>query len=400
MSRSRVLAPGQTLPRWLPALLGLLQAVGPISTDMYLPAFPAIEVSLQASHGASQYTLAAWFIGLAIGQLTQGALADRFGRRVPLLLGTAVYTLASAGCALSSSIQMMSLYRLLAAFGGSASTVMPRAIVRDVADGHDAARLIAQLMLIMGVAPILAPTLGGVMLQVADWRMIFWFATVYGVVALLLVAWVLPDTLQPSLRAQLSPLSLINRYGLVLRERFFLTHALQMSFAMAGVFAYLGGSPDVFIRHFHLSPTAYGGIFGINACAYILASQVNSRLLRRFGADRMLRGATNALLAAELVLAIDAWTGFGHLPGIVLPLTVTMMSVGLLNPNATVGALARHRSSAGSASAMMGTMGFVLGAASAESVGLLADGTARPMAMLMLAAALACKLIDLRRPTA
>ncbi len=389
---------GTSTPRFLPLLLGFLQAVGPVSTDMYLPAFPAIEASMRSGQGTAQYTLAAWFVGLAVGQLTQGALADRFGRRLPLLFGTALYTLASAGCALSHSILTMSVYRLLAALGGSASTVMPRAIVRDIADGPEAARLIAQLMLIMGVAPILAPTLGGLMLQVANWRVIFWIATGYGVVALVAVVWAMPDTLPPALRARLHPLAMLRRYNAVLRERHFITHALQFALAMFAVFSYLGGAPGVFIDDFHVSPTAFGSLFGVNAAAYIFGSQINATLLRRFGAHRVLRGASNLQVAAALVLTADACTGFGGLLGILLPLTVTMFSIGLINPNATVGALARHRAMAGSASALMGTLSFVLGAVGAEAVGALVDGTPRPMALLMLFGAVASRLIDARRP--
>ncbi len=347
---------------------------------MYLPAFPAIAASM----GSPQYTLAAWFIGLAIGQLTQGALADRFGRRVPLLFGTALYTAASAGCALSHSILAMSLCRLLAAFGGSASTVMPRAIVRDVAEGPEAARMIAQLMLIMGAAPILAPTLGGLMLEVANWRAIFWFAAAYGAIALVAVAVALPDTLPPALRAGLNPLATVRRYNAVLRERHFITHAMQLSLAMFALFCYLGGAPGVFIRGFGISPTAFGGVFGCNAAAYILGSQINATLLRRFSPHQVLRGASNAQVAAGLVLTADACTGFGGLLGIMLPLTVTTFCIGLINPNATVGALARHRAMAGIASALMGTLSFVLGAVGAEAAGALADGTPRPMALLML----------------
>jgi DHA1 family bicyclomycin/chloramphenicol resistance-like MFS transporter len=174
-------------PSWLPILLGFLTAVGPVSTDMYLPAFPAIEASLGAGDGSAQLTLATWFVGLAFGQLTQGSLADRFGRRRPLLVATAFYTLASAGCALSPNLATLSAMRFLAGFSGSASMVIPRAIVRDLADGHEAARLMSRLILVMGAAPILAPTLGGLVLGFGSWRTIFWIATAYGAICTVLV---------------------------------------------------------------------------------------------------------------------------------------------------------------------------------------------------------------------
>src|SRR6195952_2751645 len=167
-------------PVWLPVLLGFLTAVGPLSTDMYLPAFPAIEASLGGQPGMAQITLATWFAGLAVGQITQGSLSDRYGRRGPLIFGTLVYSLANAGCALAPDIWTLSILRFIAAFGGSASMVIPRAIVRDLADGHAAARLMSRLMLVMGAAPILAPTLGGLVLGFASWHAIFWLTFAYG----------------------------------------------------------------------------------------------------------------------------------------------------------------------------------------------------------------------------
>ena len=198
-------------PSWLPALLGLLTAVGPISTDMYLPAFPAIEAALGGRPGTAQVTLATWFLGLAVGQVTQGSLADRFGRRAPLIAGTALYTLASAGCAVAPDLATLSTMRFLAALGGSASMVIPRAIVRDLADGHAAARLMSRLMLVMGVAPILAPTAGGLVLATLGWQAIFWLATLYGVACLLLVWRLLPETLPPTGRARLGAAEMLAR---------------------------------------------------------------------------------------------------------------------------------------------------------------------------------------------
>ena len=182
-------------PTWLPLLLGLLTAVGPVSTDMYLPAFPAIEAALGGAPGTAQITLATWFVGLAIGQITQGPLSDRLGRRGPLVVGTVIYTLASVGCAVAPDLFTLSLMRLVAALGGSASMVITRAIVRDLTDGHAAARMMSKLMLVMGAAPILAPTLGGLVLAFAGWQAIFWICALYGAVSCVFVALLLPETL-------------------------------------------------------------------------------------------------------------------------------------------------------------------------------------------------------------
>src|SRR6516162_9888222 len=192
-----------SFPAWLPLLLGFLTAVGPATTDMYLPAFPAIEASFSAAAGSAQFTLAAWFAGLAVGQLTQGTLSDRFGRKWPLIIATALYTLACLGCALASSIRWLAAFRASAAIGASAGIVIPRAVVRDLAEGHAAAVLLSRLALVMGAAPILAPTVGSTVLAFADWRGIFWILAAYGASCWALVVLLLPDTLPRDRRISL-----------------------------------------------------------------------------------------------------------------------------------------------------------------------------------------------------
>ena len=372
-------------PFWLPILLGFLTAVGPLSTDMYLPAFPAIEASLGGVPGTAQITLAAWFAGLAVGQVTQGSLADRYGRRGPLIVGTIIYTVANAGCALAPDIWTLSACRFVAAFGGSASMVIPRAMVRDLADGHAAARLMSRLMLVMGAAPILAPTLGGLILNVAPWHAIFWITTAYGALCAALVWTALPDTLPQARRVRLGLGGTIHRFVAVLRDRVFLGFALTGGFGMFGMFAYIGGSSPVFIEHFGFSPAQYGMLFGVSACMFILASQLNPRLLQRFGAPRVLRAALAVLLLAAVVLVAVAFGNTRHPAAIVLPIMAAMGSMGFVMPNAAVGALSRHAAQAGTASALMGTIQFALAALAGVMVGLLTDGTPRPMAAMLLA---------------
>ena len=366
---------------------------------MYLPAFPAIEASYGTAEGTAQITLASWFAGLAVGQITQGTLADRFGRRGPLMAGLAIYTLASAGCALAPDLAVLTVMRALAAFGGSAGMVLPRAVVRDLADGHAAARLMSQLMLVMGVAPILAPTLGGAMLGFATWRAIFWFGAAYGALALLVVWRLLPETLPRARRVRLGLAALLSRYGMVLRERTFLLNTLTGAFGTFAMFAYLSGSPPVYEQLFALSPPVYGVLFGLCAGGYIFGSQVNPRLLHRFGASRVLRVAVRCYLASNLLLAGFAFAGGFGLASVFLPILLGMTSMGFVLPNTTVGALSRHAAHAGSASALMGTVQFVLAAVSGTAAGYLTDGTARPMAALMLLGAACATLADaLRRP--
>ena len=389
--------PGGRIPGWLPILLGFLQAVGPLSTDMYLPAFPAIEASLHAPEGSAQITLGTWILGLSLGQIVQGALADRFGRRVPLLVGTLIYTLGAAGCALSPGIAVLSAWRFLAAFGASASAVIPRAIVRDISEGHDSARLMSRLILVLGAAPILAPTLGGFVLQWSSWRGIFWINVGYGLVALLAAAWRLPNTQPREARTPIHPRVLFRRYSWILRERGFLTHALMMSFYAFSLFAYLGGSPTVFIEHYHFTPGGFAVLFGCVAATFIAASQLNILVITRVDLSRTLHGAStlyvllaSCVLGAALLDAPAAW--------MVVALALTQGLTGFLNPTATVGALRHHGGHAGSASALLGTLQFFIGASAGFLVGWLTNGTAVPMAGLMLLGAVLAKLADLCRP--
>ncbi len=368
-------------PRWLPLLLGFLTAVGPATTDMYLPAFPAIEASFSAHAGSAQLTLAAWFAGLAVGQLSQGTLSDRFGRKRPLIVATAIYTLACLGCALAPSIQWLAAFRALAAIGASAGMVIPRAMVRDLAEGHAAAVLLSRLSLVMGAAPILAPTIGSAVLAFADWRGIFWILTAYGVACWLLVVLLLPDTLPEERRIRLRPGEQLARYRSILAERGFLTHASMGGFATFAFFAYLGGSSPVFIQGFGLTPAQYAMIFGANSFGLICCAQLNPHLLRRFGHSRVLRWVSRVHLAATAALTVIAFAQWHTLPLVIAPVFVAISCMGMLNPNTIVGALARHQHHAGSASSVMGTGQYLLGAVSGLLVGLATDGTPRGMAI-------------------
>jgi DHA1 family bicyclomycin/chloramphenicol resistance-like MFS transporter len=381
----------------LPLLLGFLIAVGPVSTDMYLPAFPAIARDLQ-NPAAPQYSLAAYFIGLAIGQMTQGALADRIGRRTPLLAGLIIYTIASAGCWLSWNVESFIIFRFLTALGASAGVVIPRAMVRDLADGPAAAKLYSKLMLVMGVAPIAAPMLGSLCVMFASWRIIFAICTLYGVVALAAIWFFLPDTLPPSRRTRLGLIPVLMRYGAIFRERAFLTHACVAAFTSAGLFAYLAATPQVFINEYGWDSTGYAALFGVNSFAYIGFNQLNPALVTRFGVARVITLAGIVLFIGCLGLVIMAWNPHGPYP-LAGMLAFSELGFGLLLPCSLVGALSRHQAHAGSASALLGTMQFVGGAITGLLMGVLADGTARPMAATMLLCAAAVLLAAALRPS-
>ncbi len=376
------------IPAWLPILLGFLTAVGPASIDMYLPAFPAIEASLHEPPGSAQYSLATYFAGLAVGQITQGTLADRFGRRKPLIVSTMLYTITCAASALSPSILALSGFRFLTAIAAAAGMVIPRAIVRDLADGHEAAILMSRLMLVMGVAPILAPSLGGAVLAFASWRWIFWIMAFYGAICFVLVCLVLPDTLPRERRNRLTFREQLGRYRHILYERTFFTHAAMAGCATFAFFAYLGGSSPVFIDGFGWSPPAYAALFGACALGLIIASQVNARIVRQAGPSRILSVVAAIDVTATAALTAVAFARIHRLEAVIPPMFVFVTCQGFLNPNATVGALSRHASHAGSASALMGMSQFLLGAVSGLLVGVFTDGTPRGMAALMLTGAI------------
>jgi DHA1 family bicyclomycin/chloramphenicol resistance-like MFS transporter len=388
-----------SFPTWLPFVLGLLTAIGPLATDMYLPAFDAIESGFGTPPGTAQLTLSAWFAGLCVGQMTQGTLSDRFGRRPPLIAGTLLFAVACAGCALATDIPTLAGFRMLSAFGGAAGMVIPRAMVRDMAEGHAAARIMSKLMLVMGAGPILAPSLGGLILGFGGWRVIFWVCGAYGLICALIAWRLLPETLPAAARVKLGPGAQVARYAQIMRERGFITHALMGGFAMFGMFAYLAGSPQVFVQQFGLPPTFYGALFGVCAAGFIAASQLNPPLVLRYGADRVVTVSTRMFLLATLgMLAVALTGGWGGWLPLAVCAFLAMSSQGFTTPNAVVGALQRHAAHAGSASALMGTMQFGLGAVAAALVGALSDGTARPMAALMLLGAIGSNIAAWLRP--
>ena len=386
------------VPSWLPLLLGFFIAVTAFSTDMYLPAFPAIEASLNAPTGSAQLTLATWFAGLAVGQITQGTLADRYGRRAPLLAGFALYTLGCVGCALAPNIFWLSTFRAISALGASAGAVIPRAVVRDLSDGHAAARMQAKLMLVMAAAPILAPSVGGILLTYWSWRAIFWVFTAYGVICMVLVVWKLPETLPVEGRLRLGAVALLSRYVQIIQERSFFTHAMLGGFGMFCLFAYISSSSPVFIRGYGYTPQQFGYVFGGCAVGLIICGQISPRLLPRLGARGVVRIGSVNLVLATFTLAVISFLRLDSPAILIPPLVWAVASLGFISPNAAVGALSRHAAHAGSASALMGTMMFTMGAMSALLGSMVADGTPRGMTALMFAGAIGVAVADWLRP--
>lgn len=364
----------------LAALLGLLAAFGPLSIDMYLPAFPDIGASLGGGMEGVQLTLAAYFIGMALGQLLHGPLSDRLGRRRPLFAGLVIYIIASMLCAMATSMEALIALRLLQALAGCAGMVISRAVVRDVSDVLDPVRLMGRLMLVMGVAPILAPLLGGYIAAWLGWRAIFWFLALIGLVALVLCTFLLGETLPEGRRLRVSLLEVLRSYASLLADRRFMGAALASGFAIAGMFAYIAGSPFVFITLNGVAREHYGWLFGGAAAGFIVFSQVSAGLAARLGRERLfdLTIATVAASGVGLILLTALGAPF-LMQYATIFLYVSLLGIAL--PLGTIITITPFPHMAGTASALVGTLQFGMGAVAAALISVLHDGTALPMAL-------------------
>ncbi|MDF2487793.1 MAG: major facilitator transporter [Pseudomonas sp.] len=385
-------------------ILGALSAFGPLAIDFYLPAFPAMAQAFVTDEKHVQTTLAAYFLGLSIGQLAYGPIADRFGRRLPLLFGVGLFTLASLACAFAPSLDALIVARFVQALGGCAGMVLSRAIVSDKCDAVGSAKVFSQLMLVMGLAPILAPMLGGVLVNVGGWQSIFIVLGLFSALCLVAVGLGLPESLPAHQPRQ--PLSgALRSYGRLLGDRVFLGHALTGGIAMAGMFAYIAGSPFVFIKLYGVPAEHYGWLFGANAAGFILMAQVNARMLAKRGPAWLLVRAVWLYLAAGLALMAVASMRPAQLWPLLVPLFVCIASLGCIIPNASACAMSGQGARAGSASALLGCLQFSVAAGAAALVGVLHDGSALPMTQviglcgaLVVGVALLTRRLQLSRP--
>jgi len=373
-------------------ILGALSAFAPFAIDMYLPSFPSLAQSFATDIEHVQLSLAVYFAGLASGQLFYGPLADRFGRRVPLLIGIALFCLASLGCALAPSLPWLIAARFVQALGGCAGMVIARAVVRDLCEPIAAARAFSQIMLVTGIAPILAPFAGSLLLSTFGWQAIFVSLALFAAACGTAVALWLPESL-PAHHPR-APLSgALRNYLRLLRDRTFMGHTLTGGIAMAGMFAYISGSPFVLIELYGVKPEHYGWVFGLNAAGFILLGQLNARLVVRQGPAFWLRRAVVAYAAAGLILLLVGAFQPRALPVLMLPLFCAIALLGGIVPNASACALAGQGANAGSASALMGSLQFILAALASSSVGALHNGTVVPMCAVLALCAVATALI-------
>lgn len=383
-------------------LIGGLSAFGPLSIDLYLPALPSLTRDLGGSPSLVQLTLTACLLGLAAGQLVAGPLSDSLGRRRPLFVGLAVYALASLLCALAPTVPVLVVCRLLQGASAAAGIVIARAIVRDVYAGSDVARFLALTMLISGLAPILAPMLGGQLLRVTSWRGAFAVLAAIGLLLLVASALGLSETLRPERRRSGGVGEMLRTFRRLLADRLFVGYALASGLAMGATFTYVSGAPFVLQDIYGVSPQVFGLLFGTNSLSILLLGQLGRRLVGRVGSRRLLVAGLGVTSVGGLLLLASVLLGLG-LAGVLPGFLLVVASGGLNSPNATALALADHAHQAGSASALLGLCYYAVGATVAPLAGLGGTHTALPMAVVIVlldgAAVLTFAVLTRSRPS-
>lgn len=368
---------------YLIIILGLLSAIGPFSIDMYLPAFPDIAKGLNTTVAEVMLSLSSFFIGISAGQLIYGPLLERYGRKKPLYIGLIIYLLASAGCAFAITVDQLILLRLLQALGGCVGLVTSRAIVRDLFEVNENAKIFSMLMLVVAVSPIIAPTAGGYITALFGWRVVFFMLILIVLVILAGIFFYLPESKKPDPHFSLKPGPILKNFTSVLRHPQFYTYALTGSVSAAGLYAYIGGSPHVFMELFHVSEKQYGWTFALIAMGLIGATQVNSVLLRNYTSEQIIKVALACQSVTGLILAAVVLAGWGDLFIIIFLIFLFLCCQGFTFPNSSALSLAPFGHNAGSASALLGAIQMSIGACSSALVSLLQSNTGLPMCAVM-----------------
>ncbi len=343
-------------------ILGTLTALGPFSIDMYLPSFPAIAKDLQTTVARVSLSLSGFFIGISAGQLLYGPLLDRFGRKKPLYIGLAIYILASFGCLSVHSIEALIVLRFVQAIGGCAAGVASVAMVRDLFPVQDNAKVFSLLMLVVGASPMIAPTVGGYVTAAFGWQSVFLILAVMGTLILLASIFFLPESYRPDPAISLKPKPILLGFWVVLREPQFYTYAIAGAMAFACLFAYISGSPLVFMDIFHVNGKVYGWIFAFLSIGFIGSSQFNSLLLKKYRSGQIVFSALVGQSLIGLIFLFGTWNGWFGLYGTIAMLFLFLCCLGIANPNASALSLAPFSKNAGSASALLGALQLGLGA--------------------------------------
>ena len=367
---------------WLIVLLSVLLGFASISTDLYLPAMPAMGADLGASQTQLELTVSGYLLGFALGQLFWGPISDRFGRKLPLLFGVAIFIIGAAGCALSTDATQLIVSRVVQALGASAAVVLGRAMVRDLFHRDDAARMLSTLMLIMAVAPMIGPTVGAQILALSSWQNIFWTLVGIGLLTMIGIGRT-AESHPPAARMKAGLGQAFLTYGQHLKNSRLMLHAVILACFGAGVFAYVAGSSFVFVEYYGLTPQLYGLIFAAGIGGIMLSNTINMRFVGRFGSNRMLLVGTAIAAVAGLLLLAVASTGFGGWPGLALALFAYIAMNGLIGANAIAGGLATVDHGTGAASALLGCAQYGGGMIGSALVGALANGTPVPMSLII-----------------
>ena len=366
-------------PGWrVLAVLSLLMGFASISTDLYLPAMPMMSHSLHANEGMVELTISGYLLGFSLGQLLWGPISDRYGRRPSVAIGLVLFVIGSAGCALSGSALAMIGWRVVQALGACASVALSRAMVRDLYEGVRAAQMLSILITVMAIAPLIGPLVGGQIVALAGWRAIFW--TLVGIgIATLAALFTIPETLPAARRNQESLGRAMARYGDLLRDRRILGYAGAGGFCYAAMFAYVAGTPFVYITYYHVPEQLYGLLFGLGIIGIMASNLLNSYLVSRFDCDRMLLAGTIIASFSAVMVALFARTGWGGLWGLVVPLFVFVSATGFIVANSITGALDSFPECAGTVSALVGAVQYGSGIVGSGLVGIFANGTPWPM---------------------
>ncbi|WP_407407715.1 multidrug effflux MFS transporter [Peribacillus sp.] len=367
---------------WMALMLGSFAAIGPLSLDMYLPGLPTLADDLQSSTSLAQLSLTACLLGLALGQIYLGPLSDAKGRRTPLIISLSIYSVSSLLCAFAPSIEMLLLLRFIQGAAGAGGIVISRAIVRDLFSGTDLTKFFSMLMLVNGAAPILAPVLGGQLLQFTSWRGVFIVIFALSVIMVAAAFWGIEETLKRDLRSTGGITNTIRTFGDLLKNRVFMGYALSQGFVTAAMFAYISGSPFVLQNIYGISPQTFSLIFAMNGIGIIIASQTTGRLAGKIKEEKLLQIGLGLALFGGIILLMSIILGVG-IAGILIALFLSVSSVGIVGTTSFALAMQDQGKTAGSASALIGLLPFVLGSLMAPLVGIGGGDSPLPMGIVM-----------------
>jgi len=367
---------------WLLCVLGVLMSFAAMSTDFYLPAMPQIQSDLNAFTGGVELTISAFLIGFSLGQFIWGPLGDRFGRKPPILAGLVLFIIGAAGCALSDTIWQMIGARIVQALGACAGPVLARAMVRDQFGREKSAQMLSTMMLIMGIAPLIGPLVGGQIIQYGTWHTIFWLLVVIGIISIFCVM-SLPETLPKNQRLKTHIFGVFRNYFRLMSDARVMGYVLASAFFYAGIFAYVAGSPFVYISYFHVPPQNYGLLFGVNIIGIMGANMLNARLVTKIGIERLFYWGNYITALSGIMIFITAMTGGGGIFGIAIPLFLFTSMNGMIVANSVAAVMNFKPEQAGTASSLIGALQYGAGVLSAALIGVLNDGTPKMLASML-----------------